>query len=931
MDTSVVITRFGPYELHANSRELYKFNARVKIRPQVFRILSLLAGRPGQVVTREELQQQLWPSDTFVDFEPSLNTAMKELRAALCDAADRPRFIETLPRLGYRFIFPIEVPAPETEPSPNLSAEPDSAVPEMRPVTRPASGTRWGAPRLAAAALLFLVTLGVAGLAMFRHSAGAGSAIKTRPSIAVLGFRNMSQVPEKDWMSTAMAEMVRAELASGQQVRVIAAENVARMNRDLSLPATETYAQETLARIRNRLGTDMVVSGSYLALPDGSNTKLRIVLEIQDTHTGEIIASVKEDGSEGELPELVSAGGDHLRQALRIGSLSALAAREVRASAPSNSEAERFYADGLASLQSFDALTARSLFEKAIVADPGHALSHSALAESLSILGYDLKAQEEAKTALELSGNLPREDRLSIEGRYRELMHDPSAASEIYRTLHNFFPDCLDYGLRLAKAQTQANHAADALETVKSLRALPGPESKDPAIDVAEASAAERLGDMKRSQKAAAAGIARAQVLGSGLMLANALSRESWAWLNLGEMDKTIADEIRARELWLAAGDARNAAKALHGIAIAQREKGDLSDARKSFEEALKEFRRIGANWDIASCSHNLGVLLLDQGQVDLARASLEEALHIQRAQNDKRGVSADLDDLGNVALSAGQLALARQLKEQALQGFREIGDKRAESIALLNLGEVLYQQGELVAAAQHYRLALNLQKEISYKVGLAYSLVGLAEVLTVQDRLDEALSSTEQSAVLRQEDKDGTHSAESDLQLAEIALHQRRPGDAEALARKAAAVFEKNQAPGSAALAYSMLARALVARNELTGARTAADRAMALVRQSGDRMVRIQAGFARAEVDISSGNSSSAERSLKALHEQALSSGYATLDLRARLLLSHAELQSGKQAEARAHLAALREDARRKGFRLIARQASANDEANGG
>src|SRR5262249_15302813 len=118
---------------------------------------------------------------------------------------------------------------------------------------------------------------------------------------------------------------------------------------------------------------------------------------------------------------------------------------------------------------------------------------------------------------------------------------------------------------------------------------------------------------------------------------------------------------------------------------------------------------------------------------------------------------------------------------------------------------------------------------------------------------------------------------------------------------------------------------------NELTSARTAADRAMALVQQSGDRMVRIQAGFARAEVDILSGNSSSAQRSLKALHAQAFSSGYATLDLKARLLLSQAELQSGKQAEARAHLAELREDARRKGFRLIARQASANDEANGG
>ncbi len=92
---------------------------------------------------------------------------------------------------------------------------------------------------------------------------------------------------------------------------------------------------------------------------------------------------------------------------------------------------------------------------------------------------------------------------------------------------------------------------------------------------------------MTRSQKAAAAGVARAQALGSGLMLATALDREAWAWVNLGEPDKAIADDTRARELWLAAGDARNAAKALHGIAIDQKDKGDLPEAQKSFEEAL--------------------------------------------------------------------------------------------------------------------------------------------------------------------------------------------------------------------------------------------------------------------------------------------------------------------------------------------------------
>ena len=171
-------------------------------------------------------------------------------------------------------------------------------------------------------------------------------------------------------------------------------------------------------------------------------------------------------------------------------------------------------------------------------------------------------------------------------------------------------------------------------------------------------------------------------------MFATALDREAWAWVNLGEPDQAIADDTRARELWLAAGDARNAAKALHGIAIDQKDKGDLPEAQKSFEEALREFRRIGANWDIASCSNNLGILLSEQGDLEHARERMEEALRIQRSQNDKRGVAADLDDLGDVALSAGDLPSARRMKEEALQLFRDIGDKRGESIVLFNLGE---------------------------------------------------------------------------------------------------------------------------------------------------------------------------------------------------------------------------------------------------
>src|SRR5205809_3473489 len=98
------LLRFESFELDVRSRELRKGKERIRLQEQPFEILRLMLERPGDVVTRDELRQRLWPEGTFVDFEHSLNAAVKRLRAALGDDADNPRFVQTLPRRGYRFI-----------------------------------------------------------------------------------------------------------------------------------------------------------------------------------------------------------------------------------------------------------------------------------------------------------------------------------------------------------------------------------------------------------------------------------------------------------------------------------------------------------------------------------------------------------------------------------------------------------------------------------------------------------------------------------------------------------------------------------------------------------------------------------------------------------------------------------------------------------
>ena len=116
--------RFATFELDVRSRELREGARRIRLQDQPFEVLRAMLERPGEVVTRDELRRRLWPDGTFVDFEHGLNAAVKRLRAALADVADHPRFVETLPRRGYRFIAKLDVAAERTDTAASMNGRP---------------------------------------------------------------------------------------------------------------------------------------------------------------------------------------------------------------------------------------------------------------------------------------------------------------------------------------------------------------------------------------------------------------------------------------------------------------------------------------------------------------------------------------------------------------------------------------------------------------------------------------------------------------------------------------------------------------------------------------------------------------------------------------------------------------------------------------
>jgi serine/threonine protein kinase/Tfp pilus assembly protein PilF len=776
--------------------------------------------------------------------------------------------------------------------------------------------------RIAAALILAVLAIGATVLVeRSRHLARIESVSQSKAhrSLAVLGFRNLSNKSDEDWISTALAEMVSTELGAGQQLRIIPGEDVAHMKLDLALDAANSYSPSTLKRIQQNMGADLIVQGSYLASSGGD---LRIDWQLQETGAGGTIAAMSESGSEAHVADLVSQAGASLRAKLGIATISPAELDKARAALPSDPRAAQLYSEALAKSHTFDPLGARELLVKAIKVAPNHALSHSLLAESLFSLGYDAQARAEARKAFDLSSTLPRDSQLLVEGRYHELSNNFPAAIETYRSLWKFFPDDLEYGLLLASAQSKASLAKDALLTLTQLRKLPEPLCNDPRIDLAEANVTSATGDFKRSQQVAEAAAEKAKLQGRRLLLAEARYREGWALDRLGDFDKSLAASSEARDLAQQSGNVRLAASAASGQGSALYDKGDLEGARKAYENGLRFARQVGSQTGISAITANIGNVFYDQGKSADARRYYEQALEINRGIDNKRGMASDLGNLANVQQQLGDLAGSLSSQEQALQAFRDVGDRRGEAITLANLGEVLIDRGELIPAKQRFEQASTLLREIGFQRGQLPVLLGFAAILEAQDHLAEARASTLEGLALSRQLKDDSDTALSQWQLAHIAFEQGNFSEAEGLARGAAEEFDREKSAANGCSSSALLGRALLAQGKLKEAQNATDSALSLCRKGQVKSARFQAEMAGAAITFKTGQAAKALKTLESVQAEMLQGGFGGYELESRLFMGEIEISSGRVASGRARLEAMEKDAQQKNFNLLARKA---------
>jgi len=277
---------FGPYALDVRSGELRKFGTKVKMGEQAFQILCLLLERPGEMVTREELRARLWADDTFVDFDHGLNSAIQRLRDCLSDSAEKPRWIETVPRRGYRFVGQLEwsdgsasseiLPQTSGESqNRNSDGEGEAQASDSVGISKGLERVKGHGGRIAllvvVALLLFLVAIPLVRRIQGRSSARQALLIR---SLAVLPLENLSGDPAQEYFADGMTDEVITMLAKNPTLRVISRTSVMQYKK----------VHRPLREIAQELGVDGILEGSVGRTGNRVHVTAQLIHAASDTH-----------------------------------------------------------------------------------------------------------------------------------------------------------------------------------------------------------------------------------------------------------------------------------------------------------------------------------------------------------------------------------------------------------------------------------------------------------------------------------------------------------------------------------------------------------------------------------------------------------------------------------------------------------------------
>jgi len=406
--------RFDVFALDLRAGELYKGGHKIKLQEQPFRILAMLLEQPGQVVTREQLRERLWPEDTFVDFDHSLNTAVKKLRQALNDEADKPRFIETLPKRGYRFVGPAvegtQVPRSSRGKEIGLPADEEAGEPESKSTgttgTAALARDRWKF----AAPIAILILAVAAAAYFFTHR---NRALTEKDTIVIADFSNSTGDPVFD---DTLKQGLAVQLAQSPFLAILSDEKVHNALKLMGRPQDERLTPDVARDLCQRAGSAVVIDGSIAKLESAYVVGLNAV----ECRSGENLAR-EQISSEDKAHVLAALGTAAQDLRGKLGeSLTTIQKYDTpldQATTPSL-EALKAYSLGQKTSAEKGEVAAVPYFQRAIELDPNFAAAHAALGGTYVALGEPGLAEQSIEKAYELREHVSDREKFDIIAHY---------------------------------------------------------------------------------------------------------------------------------------------------------------------------------------------------------------------------------------------------------------------------------------------------------------------------------------------------------------------------------------------------------------------------------------------------------------------------------------------------------------------------------
>jgi DNA-binding winged helix-turn-helix (wHTH) protein/tetratricopeptide (TPR) repeat protein len=430
-DARLRLLRFGVFEVDLRTGELHRQGLKVNLHGQPFQILAMLLERPGELVTREEIREKLWPGDTFIDFEHSVNNSIKRVREALGDDAAAPRFIETLPRYGYRFIAPVETAgarssaptvAPVFPPAVAVALMPPS--PSETAVTDRRYSRRW---KVLVPAAVILIAAGVGGTFYFR-SRQAPTRLTDKDTIVLSDFDNKTGDAVFD---DTLKQGLSVQLEQSPFLALVSDRKVNETLKLMGRPAGDRLTPQVTREVCERTGSTTMLTGSIAGL----GSQYVIGLKAVNCNTGDVLAEAQEQaaGKEAVLKALDSAAVS-LRSKLgeSLSSVERYATPVEEATTPSL-EALKAYSLGLKTVYTKWGPAALPFLKRAVELDPNFAMPYAWMSSVYWSLNEMGRAAENARKAYELRGKVSERERFWIEGNYYE-----SATGELEKAAETY-------------------------------------------------------------------------------------------------------------------------------------------------------------------------------------------------------------------------------------------------------------------------------------------------------------------------------------------------------------------------------------------------------------------------------------------------------------------------------------------------------------